>query len=211
MDNNILLSLDYRIRRIESLKTKADNIENNILLLREDVEKRTQNLKTIQEAAIYYKKSQDILYDKSIGFLKELINSALRFIFYDKHYEIAIDLEDKRGTKGLSFKLRDLDKDFEVSLKNGCGNGVRSVISAVLNIFALVSKGKDFLVVDEKYSYISVEYLENFFIFMSRICIEKFLRIGIITHDPRFLMYADKIYRVCGGRVDEVSDVRLQK
>ena len=69
MDNNILLSLDYRIRRIESLKTKADNIENNILLLREDVEKRTQNLKTIQEAAIYYKKSQDILYDKSIGFL----------------------------------------------------------------------------------------------------------------------------------------------
>ena len=145
MDDNILLSLDYRVRRYGSLKSRVSNIESNIFSTKKEIEEESRDLETIRESAIYYKKSQDILYDKSIGFLKELINSALRFIFYDKSYEIAIELEDKRGTKGLSFKLKDLDNDFEVSLKNGCGNGVRSVISAILNIFALVNKGKEFL------------------------------------------------------------------
>jgi len=206
MDNNISLSLDYRVRRYESLKARVSNIENIILSVNKEIEEETRDLETIKESAIYYKKSQDILYDKSIGFLKELINSALRFIFYDKNYEIAIELEDKRGTKGLSFKLKDLDNDFEVSLKNGCGNGVRSVISAILNIFALVNKGKEFLEVDEKYSYISTEYLPNFFTFLNRICQEKGLRISIVTHDVRFLQYANKIYRISDGRVEEVPN-----
>jgi len=206
MDDNILLSLDYRVRRYGSLKSRVSNIESNIFSTKKEIEEESRDLETIRESAIYYKKSQDILYDKSIGFLKELINSALRFIFYDKSYEIAIELEDKRGTKGLSFKLKDLDNDFEVSLKNGCGNGVRSVISAILNIFALVNKGKEFLEVDEKYSYISTEYLPNFFTFLGRICQEKGLRISIVTHDPRFLMYANKIYRISDGRVEEVPN-----
>jgi len=209
MDNNTLLSLDYMIKRHESLTSKAYNMQNSIKLLEDELDMEIEDLGTIQESAVYYKKSQDIIYDKSIGFLKDLINSALKFIFYDKNYEILIELEDKRGTKGLIFKLRDVDKDFEVSLKNGCGNGVRSVVSAILNIFSLVNKGSNFLEVDEKYSYISTEYLGNFFTFLDKLCTEKGLRVSIVTHDPRFLTYADKVYRVDNGRVSEVPNGRL--
>lgn len=200
--NNLLLTLNYRIKRTEALKNKVESIKASNTLLEEELGKENSDLEVIRDSAVYYKKSQDILYDKSVGFLKELINSALKFIFYDKNYRIAIELEDKRGTKGIVFKLQDLDEDFEVSLKNGCGNGVRSVISAILNIFALVSKGKKFLEVDEKYSYISTCYLENFFTFLNKLAEEKQLSIVIVTHDVRMLNFVDKVYRINDGRVE---------
>ncbi len=177
----------------------------------EEIEKNISNkqeeLKVIQDSSGYYKKSQDILYEKSVGSLKKLIDSALSFIFYDKNYEIIINLEDKRGAKNLNFFLKDLDNDLEVSLKNGCGNGVRSVVSAILNLFVLVNKGSKYLFLDEKYSYISSDYLENFFMFLKKICDDKDITIVIITHDPRFLDYADYTYKVADGYV--VSDHSL--
>ena len=197
-------TLDYRIKRYESLKNKSSNLSAELIDLQKSLDVEQSDLKTIKESAIYYKKSQDIIYEKSVGFLKELINSALKFIFFDKNYEILIELDDKRGTKTLSFKLRDVDNDFEVSLKNGCGNGVRSVVSAILNIFALVNKGKRVLIVDEKYSHVSVEYLPNFFTFLTKLCSEKDLIVILVTHDPRMTSYPEKVYRVCDGRVEEV-------
>ena len=184
---DILNTLNYRIKRLTSFKETISYVESNNNSIKNEIENKEEELKTIQQSGIYYKKSQDILYEKSIGALKELINSALKFIFYDKNYEIIINLEDKRGTKNLSFGLKDLDNEFEVNLKNGCGNGIRSVVSAILNLFVILSKDSNILILDEKYSYLSSDYIEPFFIFLSKMCIERNLRIVIITHDPRFI------------------------
>ena len=198
---DILNTLNYRIKRLTSFKETISYVESNNNSIKNEIENKEEELKTIQQSGIYYKKSQDILYEKSIGALKELINSALKFIFYDKNYEIIINLEDKRGTKNLSFGLKDLDNEFEVNLKNGCGNGIRSVVSAILNLFVILSKDSNILILDEKYSYLSSDYIEPFFIFLSKMCIERNLRIVIITHDPRFMDFADQVYNVSDGRV----------
>lgn len=203
---DLILSVDYKIKRLDSLSKTLEHLKNNCDNLEQKITEDEKDLKIVQESAIYYKKSQDILYEKSIGALRELLNSALSFVFYDKQYEIVINLEDKRGTKNLSFSLKDLQNDIEVSLKNGCGNGVRSVVSAILNLFVLLSKDSKIIILDEKYSYISADYLENFFTFLHKICIEKEIRIILITHDPRFVNYADKIYNVTDGRVSLLSD-----
>lgn len=200
-------TLNYQIRRIESFYDTSTNLEEVLEEIEKNISNKQEELRVIQDSSGYYKKSQDILYEKSVGSLKKLIDSALSFIFYDKNYEIIINLEDKRGAKNLNFFLKDLDNDLEVSLKNGCGNGVRSVVSAILNLFVLVNKGSKYLFLDEKYSYISSDYLENFFMFLKKICDDKDITIVIITHDPRFLDYADYTYRVADGYV--VSDHSL--
>ena len=200
-------TLNYQIRRIESFYDTSTNLEEVLEEIEKNISNKQEELKVIQDSSGYYKKSQDILYEKSVGSLKKLIDSALSFIFYDKNYEIIINLEDKRGAKNLNFFLKDLDNDLEVSLKNGCGNGVRSVVSAILNLFVLVNKGSKYLFLDEKYSYISSDYLENFFMFLKKICDDKDITIVIITHDPRFLDYADYTYKVADGYV--VSDHSL--
>jgi len=203
----LMNTLNYQIRRIESFYDTSTNLEEVLEEIEKNISNKQEELKVIQDSSGYYKKSQDILYEKSVGSLKKLIDSALSFIFYDKNYEIIINLEDKRGAKNLNFFLKDLDNDLEVSLKNGCGNGVRSVVSAILNLFVLVNKGSKYLFLDEKYSYISSDYLENFFMFLKKICDDKDITIVIITHDPRFLDYADYTYKVADGYV--VSDHSL--
>lgn len=207
--NDLLNSLEYRIRRYKSYESTSDILKSGISSLEEEVHNKESELKTIQESAVYYKKSQDILYEKSVGALKELINSALRYVFYNRNYEINIVIEDKRGTKTLSFFLKDLDNDFEVSLKNGCGNGVRSVISAILKLFVLINKGKDILILDEKYSFVSTDYVENLFIFLTKICEEKQIRIVMITHDERFKIFANHSYTVEQGRIKKSTLAEL--
>ena len=207
MGKELMNTLNYQIRRIESFYDTSTNLEEVLEEIEKNISNKQEELKVIQDSSGYYKKSQDILYEKSVGSLKKLIDSALSFIFYDKNYEIIINLEDKRGAKNLNFFLKDLDNDLEVSLKNGCGNGVRSVVSAILNLFVLVNKGSKYLFLDEKYSYISSDYLENFFMFLKKICDDKDITIVIITHDPRFLDYADYTYKVADGYV--VSDHSL--
>lgn len=203
--DNLIESLDYRLRRIENLRGREIILKTNLSNLEKELAIKQDNLKIIQESASYYKKSQDIIYEKSIGALRELINKALSFVFYDKNYEIIINLEDKRGTKNLSFGLKDLDRDLEVSLKNGCGNGVRAVISAVLNLFVLISKGSKILILDEKYSHVSGDYIERFYMFLNKLCIEKSLRIVMITHDPRFASFGDVMYNVTDGRIESTD------
>lgn len=207
MGKELMNTLNYQIRRIESFYDISTNLEEVLEEIEKNISNKQEELRVIQDSSGYYKKSQDILYEKSVGSLKKLIDSALSFIFYDKNYEIIINLEDKRGAKNLNFFLKDLDNDLEVSLKNGCGNGVRSVVSAILNLFVLVNKGSKYLFLDEKYSYISSDYLENFFMFLKKICDDKDITIVIITHDPRFLDYADYTYKVADGYV--VSDHSL--
>jgi DNA repair exonuclease SbcCD ATPase subunit len=199
-----LMSLKYRVQRYNTLKNRLENIKSTVTTLTNEKVSLTSDLKTVNDSSEYYKKSQDILYAKSIGSLKNLIDSALKFIFFDKRYEIIIDLTDKRGTKNLSFRIRDIDEDFEVSLKNGCGNGVRSVISAILNIFVLLNKDSNILILDEKYSHISAEYVENFFAFLEKICDERQMIIVMITHDVRFATFSKKSYRISDGRVEEI-------
>ena len=201
---DILNTINYRINRYRNFQNLVEDLQtSNINMENLKVEKQN-DLKIVQESSVYYKKSQDILYEKSIGGLRDLINSALSFIFYDKHYEISIDLDDKRGARTLSFSILDLDNDTNVSLKNGCGNGVRSVVSAILNIFAILNKDSRVLILDEKYSFISTDYINPFFTFLHKLCIEKGLRVIMVTHDLRFLNFADKTYQVTDGRVEEL-------
>ena len=61
---------------------------------------------------------------------------ALRYVFNDRDYSIRVEIDDKRG-KSLSFVLVDGNQTppLEVDLKEGCGAGVRTVVSFVLQFF----------------------------------------------------------------------------
>ena len=56
---------------------------------------------------------------------------------------------------------------------------------------------------DEKYSAVSEEYVPAFFEFLAKLCESLQFRIILITHDKRFLQYADKTYRIDKGVVNE--------
>lgn len=205
--NNVIDSVKYNMAGIESLLEQRSSIQENISETKNKLVQLGEQLKFIDSTKQYYIKAVDIMYEESIGALKDTLNAALQYIMFDKNYACNLTLEDKRGTKNLYISLVDLDEDFEVDLKDGVGQGIRTIISFILKSYYLINQNSRLLFLDEKYSALSEHYVPRFFEFMKRMATEKGMIIVIITHDSRFMPYADKTYLINDGYAKEAEDI----
>lgn len=197
--NNMLDSVKYSVQGVKTLLDQRANLQMNLSAVTTEL-MEVQNLLTFNaETKSYYIKAVDLLYEESIGALKETLNTALKYILFDKNYACNLILDDKRGTKTLELTLVDLDEDFEVDLKDGVGQGVRTIISFILKAYYLINKDSKLLFLDEKYSALSDHYVPRFFEFMKKMADERGMILVLITHDTRFSEYADRTYLVNDG------------
>lgn len=192
-----LQKIKYKIETLN--KTKEFN-QTKAVELNKQLAEVTNEMTFILEAREYYRKAVDIVYERSIVELKDILNSALSYVFYDEDYKVEIELTDKRG-KSLNIRLFQNGKP--VNLKRGTGMGVKTVISAVLHMYYLQCKNSKILMLDEAYSAVSVEYIDRFFEFLHQMCDRLGFKIILITHDERMLKYGDKKYRIDKGVVSE--------
>lgn len=195
---DIIQELQHCKFKLEELNNLENNINTKIGFLDNTISILENDLLNIIESRQFYKKAVDIVYERSIVELKDVLNSALSYIFKDKGLEIDVQLSDKRG-KSLSFVIMNNGKI--VSLKKGMGMGVKCVISCILHIYYLQCKDSKILMLDEAYSNISKEYISNFFDFISKLCQKLDFTVILITHDERFIEYADKVYEISNGYV----------
>lgn len=192
--NKIKYKLETLQKHLIDTESKLDNLNQQNIDLNNE-------LAGILEEREYYKKAVDVVYERSIKELKDLLNSALHAIFIDRDFEVDIELSDKRGK---SIQLKALENGRPVNLKRGTGMGVKTVISAILHMYYLQCKNSKILMLDEKYSAVSEEYVPAFFEFLSQLCQKLGFKIILITHDKRFLDYADKKYKINQGEVYSV-------
>ena len=198
-------SVRFGIQEVKSLVNQLPALQEAKEYNEKNIKKQEEYLKFINTSKEYYVKAIDIMYEESIGALKETLNSALRYIVYDKNYNCNLILDDKRGAKTLELTLVDLDEDFEVDLKDGAGQGIRTIISFILKAYYLINKGSRVLFLDEKYSALSEHYVPRFFEFLKKMAEEKGMIVVLITHDTRFMDYADNIYMVNMGNVTKIE------
>lgn len=198
-------SVRFGIQEVKSLINQLPALQEAKEYNEKNIKKQEEYLKFINTSKEYYVKAIDIMYEESIGALKETLNSALRYIVYDKNYNCNLILDDKRGAKTLELTLVDLDEDFEVDLKDGAGQGIRTIISFILKAYYLINKGSRVLFLDEKYSALSEHYVPRFFEFLKKMAEEKGMIVVLITHDTRFMDYADNIYMVNMGNVTKIE------
>ena len=183
---------------IGSLQARLSQITTEISLNTENLQEKELQYKDIVETKELYKKAIDVIYENSVQELKSLLNTVLTNAFVGRNFEMDIVISDKRG-KSLTFVLYENGKP--VNLKVGTGMGVKSVISAVLQMYYIQCKGSDILLIDETYSKISASYVDEFFAFLKTLCDRLGFKIVMITHDERFLQYADKSYTFNLGKV----------
>lgn len=198
-------TLDYQVRKWGELDNSLSQMKEELGFVSQDIQNLETQAGMVDLSGEFYKKVLDRLYDNSIGEIEGLLKAALKFIFFDREFDIRIDLEDKRG-QSINFILIDNSENppLELDIKDGTGMGVRTVISAVLHIFFLLrQKSLPCLFIDEAYSAVSVEYRERFFDFMRKLCKEKGMSVVLVTHDPSIIEYADQRFLVNDGRVTE--------
>lgn len=173
--------------------SKIEQCEHEITLL-------ARKKELISSAKEYHKKAIDILYKSSIKELEDLLNEVISAIFFDRNIQIKMELTDSRN-KSLVWSVIDLDKDVQMSIKNGTGRGVRTVVSFVIQSYYLLSLGSKYMFIDEGYSFISEAYVGKFFEYVKMLCEQRGLALIMISHDDRFSGYADMCYGVLAGKI----------
>lgn len=203
MIQNTIDSINFTIKSCNSLLSKEDLIKENIEQLRKDKKQKEEYLEFIQNSRTKYQVAVNELYEESIVALQDTLNVALKYIMYDKNYSAKLVLEDKRGTKSLSILLVDEDNGFEVDLKDGVGNGVRTIISFVLKSYYLLNQNSKILFLDEKYSALSAHYVPRFYEFIDKFCEDNDFIIVMISHIDNQIEHADKVYYLNDGVITE--------
>lgn len=203
MIQNTIDSLDYTIKSCNSLLSKEEVISENIDNLKKELQEKQGYLKFIKGAKEKYQIAVNELYEESVVALQDTLNAALKYIMYDKNYSAKLILEDARGTKSLSIILVDEDDGFEVDLKDGVGQGVRTIISFVLKSYYLLNQNSRVLFLDEKYSALSVHYVPRFYEFIKKFCEDNDFIIVMISHVDNQIEHADKVYYLNDGVISE--------
>lgn len=193
---NIIEELSRVKYQLQSVEASRSNLIDLLAKMDNELLVHESKLGELTISRQFYKKAIDIVYERSIQELKDVINSALSYIFIDKNIQVDIELSDKRG-KSMTFIITHNDK--RVNLKRGMGMGVKCVISCILHMYYLQCKNSPYLLLDEAYSNISKEYITNFFDFLQKMCERLNFTIILITHDERFIQYANKVYEINNG------------
>ena len=207
----VLDKFSYLIHRYNKLPDQRKTIKNQTSRYKEDIIKLKDKIQLIQDSRIAYQKAVDLFYEQSIGKLEKLINLALKEIFFDRSLQIKIELsnEDKKE-KSFSFEVIDLITGEPEDIRDGTGAGVRSVISFIILSYYLIRFGSPYIIADEAYSQISKDYVDGFFQFVHRLCDEEGLIFILISHDERFVYYADQIISVSEGRIKVMKDLQKE-
>lgn len=203
MIDDLIDSLSYAIKSCNDLLSRKQLLIDKDKELKQKVQEKQDYLQFIKGAKEKYTIAVNELYEESIGSLKDTLNVALKYVMFDKNYSADLILEDKRGTKSLSILLVDEDNGFEVDLKDGVGQGVRTIISFVLKTYYLLNQNSRVLFLDEKYSALSSHYVPRFYEFMKRFCEENDFIVVMISHIGNQIEHADKIYYLNDGVISE--------
>lgn len=187
--------IKYTLENLQSIKVRNQATMES---LNKQIEDLSNDLTLVVSSREYYRKAVDIVYERSIQELSDVLNAALKYIFFDEDYHIEIELTDKRGK---SLNLRIFLNGKPANLKRGTGMGVKTVISAVLHMYYLQCKNSKVLMLDEAYAAVSVEYMDRFFEFLKQMCEKLSFKIILISHDERLLKYGDKKYIIDKGKV----------
>lgn len=203
MIDNMINSIDYTLKSCHNLLEKEKALKDTQEQIEAEIKEKEAYSKFLKGAKEKYTVAVNELYEESIVALKDTLNVALKYIMFDKNYSANLVLEDQRGNKSLSIYLVDDDDGFEVDLKDGVGQGVRTIISFVLKSYYLLNQNSNVLFLDEKYSALSSHYVPRFYEFMKKFCAEHDFIVVMISHIDNQIEHADKIYYLNDGIISE--------
>ena len=142
---------------------------------------------------------------KFIARLRDILDYGVKTIFDDCEYSVDIRTNDSKTSIHLVYEDAEgniLSPDVQV-----CGGGIRSVIGLLLQVFMLFHyKSEPILFCDESLSQISSQYVENTMSLLNELAQKNSMKVMLVTHDPRFMDYAKKIFEVDNGKVTVIKE-----
>lgn len=135
--------------------------------------------------------------------IEELVTRGLQTIF-DETLSFHIVQTTRAKNATVEFLVRDtfgLDDNTirETPVMDARGGGLAATIGFLLRVVVMLlrgtAKGENILVLDESFSHVSDDYLPALGEFLRELVDKTGIQIILVTHQPLFADYADKVYR----------------
>lgn len=196
MEINKLIERYYKLEKaVEIFNNNITNYKNLINQLSVDLNKLDEQLKLNSNCIEFHNKAIDLKYKKSIDEVSQVLNDGLSYVFGDR-YSIDFVMSDKRG-KSLNLEIyQNGNRELVSSLDRGMSMAVCCLISAILQIYYCHIKGCNFIALDEQWHNVSMEYISQFYDFVSRLCKSLNITLVLISHDVRIEPFVDKRFRL---------------
>lgn len=182
-----------------SVKSSYQTTLDSLRELTEEQCKLSENKALLEKSKPFIDDLIDKFSESSIKKLEDLLSLGLRRIFQDRDYRVEIKVTEKRSLKCADLYLIDGGHPFLMRDSSVAG-GILVVVGFLIQTFYVANLDiAKILFLDEALSNISTQYLDNFFAFVKELSVKIGLTVILITHDTRFLEYADRIYKVANG------------
>ena len=196
---------------IVGLQTSKERYKKSELASNVDLKVLETKKEVLKKAADVLLKLQELTSEKGLRALTEMVTASLQQVFDDRNYFFEAEVEDKRGVKTIKLNLAEKTGDVVLtsSVRNEIGGGVRAVIGLICQCFYIKTLGIDrTLFIDESLSQLSDDYIDNLFTLMRSLSEMGEFKFVLVTHDVRFIPYADILYRCEMGDFRRVKDAK---
>ena len=182
-----------------SIKTSLDAANRSLKELNEEHASLLKNKDTLDRSKPFIDDLIDKFSETSLKKLEGLLTLGVSRIFYDRNYKVQIQVTEKRSSKCAELYL--IDSGHAFLMRDSCvAGGILVVVGFLIQAFYVANLDlSKVLFLDEALSNISSQYLDNFFEFVKELSKQIGLTVVLITHDNRFLDYADRLYKVNNG------------
>lgn len=213
--NELSVLARNRRRELDALMGEARVTLTRGKSLEQEIADLTSSIEIQERATLLLNSIGEERQLKAQQIIEELVTRGLQTIFDDTlSFHI---LQTVRGkTANVEFVVRETRKDgfHETPVMEARGGGLAATIGFLLRIVVMLLKSKNtteenILILDETFAHVSDEYLPALGDFLREIVEKTGVQIIMVTHQPEFADYADKVYRFTkkDGKTQVTEDV----
>lgn len=207
---------EYELLQIEALQFIQDARTHRMKVAEkeEELEENRQALEIIkhdvfllEEATIAVQELMDHLSKDHIEKLANMVTIALNTVFINKQYRFEIEVSEHGNNKQAELWLHERkDGQDVVCSVYDIGGGVQALIGFVFQVFYIQYLDvHHILLLDESFSQLSQHYIDGLFNFLRVLTDNYGFKVLFISHDERFMPYADFTVEMVDGYVKERS------
>lgn len=193
--SNFEKEVSYLDEKVNELFITRKQMMINQKNLEEEIKRLELEEDTLEKVANLFKHLLDVLLDKKKKDIENLVTYGLKSVIDDQDLKFHIDIEPKYNSIYTSFRTEHVGVS-DGDVIDNFGGGIVNIESFLLRIITLFQcKLSPYLILDESFSNLSEDYVENCSKLLKSLCEQLGLTIFLVTHQPLMLSHADKVYK----------------
>lgn len=205
----VVRAFDQSVARQEIVKSSIKTNLESLAELKSNHERYLLLYELNRQSVEVMKTALSQLSSKGIPKLEKMLTYGLVTIFSNREYSITIEVQERGDVKTAEIWLTETLSDGRLrkcKLRSAVGGGVQVITSLLLRIyFIMVLNLRRVIYMDETFTEIADEYLPALFDFIKKTVDDLGFKFMLITHDSRFIPYANKIYRMYKGEATQLE------